>query len=106
MKNKKTGHTPGPWKVKWAGKLVNMYGWCVYPDSIKSYLLPIAWAFPCDMEDDGKKTEEANARLIAAAPELLAALESLLSAAEEDGGDLDGPIEQAKAAIAKAKGEK
>lgn len=48
----------------------------------------------------------ANARLIAAAPELLAALETLVSWADNDpernGYDF---VQQARAAIAKAKGE-
>lgn len=52
----------------------------------------------------GPVQHEANARLIASAPELLVALEELLAAAEEDGGELNDPIEKAKAAISKAKG--
>ena len=49
--------------------------------------------------------DEANARLIAAAPDLLDALERLLHMAEE--GSIPGPntLNQARAAIAKAKCE-
>ena len=54
-----------------------------------------------DMTDDEAK---ANARLIAAAPELLDALEGLLGLAERDGW-LHIAVNQARAAIAKAKGE-
>ena len=48
----------------------------------------------------------ANARLIAAAPELLEALEEIVSAADGDGwSQLDADLRKARAAIAKAKGE-
>jgi hypothetical protein len=53
---------------------------------------------------------EANARLIAAAPELLAALRTMVEACDADdgicpgGGPSGGDVEQAKAAIAKATG--
>lgn len=49
---------------------------------------------------------EANARLIAAAPELLEALEIMLKYAESYLAPSDGPIfETARAAIAKARGK-
>ncbi|WP_041862712.1 hypothetical protein [Bordetella petrii] len=62
----------------------------------------------------GERTQEANARLIAAAPELLDALESLLPMLADwhdefpdHVGDKEGPaIKAARAAIAKAKGER
>jgi hypothetical protein len=49
-----------------------------------------------------------NARLIAAAPELLEALERICRAQERCAGDnpLDGVIDDARAALAKAKGDK
>jgi hypothetical protein len=49
-------------------------------------------------------TSEADARLIAAAPELLAALETLLESADR-GVITEGDCAQARAAIATAKGE-
>ena len=46
-----------------------------------------------------------NARLIAAAPELLEALENLLKVHEGEGGTQYHAVDMARAAIAKAKGE-
>lgn len=59
------------------------------------------------MIDDTMTGWQANARLIAAAPDLLAALAPLVDAAPKDGGmiRLDGDeLARARAAIAKAKG--
>lgn len=50
------------------------------------------------------KEAEANARLIAAAPELLEALENLLAVNEGEGGTRYRAQDIARAAIAKAKG--
>lgn len=48
---------------------------------------------------------EANARLVAAAPELLEALEEIVSAADGDGwNQLDATLSKARAALAKATG--
>ncbi len=49
---------------------------------------------------------KANAVLIAAAPELLEALEAMMKFAESGTYDDDDPLELASVAIAKAKGEK
>jgi hypothetical protein len=48
----------------------------------------------------------ANATLIAAAPDMLNALNALCSEIAKESGDLDAPYEQARAAIAKARGVK
>lgn len=48
---------------------------------------------------------EADAHLIAAAPELLEALENLLKVHEGEGGTQHNAADMARAAIAKAKGE-
>lgn len=65
-------------------------------------------------EDLKEVEQKANARLIAAAPELLEALDDLIHLAESamlranyDGGeyDIDGELSDARAAIAKALGE-
>lgn len=50
--------------------------------------------------------DEANARLIAAAPDLLAAVEQVLIASEDGGGMDDIDWNGLRAAIAKAKGSK
>ena len=62
---------------------------------------------PCIGDHTEKRTrgnEEANARLIAAAPELLEALESMVAWANSNGTGGGYPGSQVAAAIAKAKG--
>lgn len=97
-------HTPGPWELETHydhnnDTHLNLYG------HIDTYLhKPIARLYPdCRFADDSDK---ANAYLIAAAPDLLAALEAV---AALDDGMLTTPalqaVHQARAAIAKAKGE-
>ena len=91
-----TKHTPGPWRT----------------DAHNG--------FPLDIEDPGEymiakatpcAKAEANARLIAAAPDLLAALESIASMYDYEAacGDLASRLYEAtclaRAAIAKATGE-
>jgi hypothetical protein len=111
----KTGtHTPGPWATAPA-----------FPDQV--YSVPEFERAQREEPDANPYDEslivetaghEANARLIAAAPELLAAVVVLLPHAEklmEASGAIDGlvdsrlnldcELEQAKKAIAKAKGE-
>lgn len=80
-------HTPGPWHVA---------NGC----QIRSAKDQIAKAW---MMRNGEGL--ANARLIAAAPEMLEALEEIVSAADGDGwSQLDADLRKARAAIAKAKG--
>ena len=88
-----TKHTPGPWRYD--------------TNEFSSYLVGadgsiIAGGEPHEGYMDGKNPDE---RLIAAAPDLLEALEDLLHQAKfykhEGGWD----FEQARAAIAKATGE-
>lgn len=118
MKNK-IEHTPGPW---WAEipKEGFYQGWGLIfskgkakkdrteyrPAPIVTYLMPCC----------GNMEDAANAQLIAAAPELLAALDKaadlLYASADKDrepgsyGRDCYDAMEAARAAIAKAKGEK
>ncbi len=63
------GHTPGPWT--WDGEPHNIIVWCG-PDKRVAFL----------MTSDGPT--EANARLIAAAPDMLSALEQALGHIEVD----------------------
>ncbi len=83
----KAKHTPGPWRVGDAGRTI------FQPVGIKA----VAY---CDKTENFR----ANARLIAAAPDLLEALERILGAAR---GTMDEvrARHEARAAIAKAKGE-
>lgn len=106
-------HTPGPWryisrnvdeKANWACRIpfaiehVPERSSCVEPiaDVLASTLLEV-----CDQPH-----AEANARLIAAAPEMLAVLERVRRWAEGDNINYmgDHPIALVRAAIAKATG--
>lgn len=89
MTNSTTNHTPGPWRVHAVAGLIQEAN----GHSIAAYT------------GTSQDEADANARLIAAAPELLAALEHLLAlnsgcAPEEEERGWD----QARAAIAKATG--
>ena len=93
-------HTPGPWKndgpTRQGGvRIVAPYKpTCTY---MVAEVLP-------DCPDDA--TRDANARLIAAAPDLLAALEKVLAAYEaaREPGHGTILIDEARDAIAKARG--
>ncbi len=85
-----TKHTPGPWEV--------FDTICI---GVMSTPRECDVAH-CSGHDSGRSRDEelANARLIAAAPDLLTALERILSYDDQVEG-----AEAARAAIAKAKGE-
>ena len=89
-------HTPGPWKVK-AHSTAVLAG----RKQICSHV-NAASVLPVNMVED-QKIANANARLIAAAPDLLEALQHLMVA---HGEQLDYAFQQAQDAIAKATGEK
>lgn len=99
-------HTPGPWvrmrAEPWTVENDDAYGH-TYTGIGAENEHPIALVVAADYQSDG--CFDANARLIAAAPDLLAALQGML---EAFGGfrDLAGnPVEEdvaARAAIAKA----
>ena len=106
-----TTHTPGPWSADW--------GYIVAPDvtgkHVDLYVATIA-----EEDEDGRVVPEherdANARLIAAAPDLLAALRGVVLCADARGDAepldayrtraamLPGQIARAYAAIARATG--
>lgn len=88
-------HTPGPWRVR--GKTFNLQIAIVGPSGELSDSIAYAW---------GQNDEaEANARLIAAAPELLEALESAVGAMQVLGHPPKyGALAKAQAALAKARG--
>lgn len=97
-----TKHTPGPWTATEEGKVAQVGGGFV----------PIRTPFRADAFVDGPNRSDhpeeelsANARLIAAAPELLAALVELYERAEH-GGNVDGlpEYEQARAGTGGAAG--
>lgn len=93
-----SNHTPGPWKANFA-------------ISGSVYIFGGDRNFVCVFNEwRDEANQEANARLIAAAPDLLEVLEKLLfmcQRQENFNDDGDGCMfERASAAIAKARGEK
>lgn len=83
-------HTPGPWQYH-----VTVDGDAIVAGGGK---VRVAEALVCDV---GYEDERANARLIAAAPDLLAACEAMIGTAKKAGMN----VSAFRAAIAKAKGE-
>lgn len=100
------GHTPGPWIVKGrvhsSGEAIRVES---HHPSADHRLYQV-----CDVLDaNGYPQNHANLRLIAAAPDLLDALQSIVADHEHCGDDWgdrrEAWIETARAAIARATGE-
>lgn len=95
-----TKHTPGPWSSDWQFIVANDPNG-VHPDI---YIAEIS-----ESDDEGRvasdEQQQANARLIAAAPELLKALEDALAyMVDYKKCQNEGLLNDMRAAIAKAKG--
>lgn len=85
-------HTPGPWQTPGDGRIFG-------PGEDGENIADATW-WP---SDDGRDSESlANANLIAAAPDLLAACEALLAASE---GRTSHAMDMVREAVAKATGE-
>ena len=101
----RTAHTPGPWHVTGSGE----HGEMIYADAGRTVA-----AWPYGGANPPESIEAmANARLIASAPALLAALENIENAMTlgherniEDSIDWPRYIAEARAAIAAARGER
>jgi hypothetical protein len=98
MTRSPTKHTPRPWRVKHNAKL----GW--------AGVLTEKGDIIADLDVDGQDFRDpeqalADARLIAAAPDMLEALETLYRAVCIADADLRPGEELARAAIKKARGE-
>ena len=91
-------HTPGPWFA--VGAQVETEN-----DSVPDICTCDPQVMRQSHLDWHPRTVEANARLIAAAPELLEALEMMLEMSEMGGFGKAAAEDVARAAIAKAKGE-
>lgn len=100
-------HTPGPWQIKSEYEPLTIIGNVDGPDDGQYHYTPI-----CEVEETLFHDENAaNARLIAAAPELLAALEcisEMLDTADDTplgqiGRLLDDMANRCTAALAKAR---
>ena len=99
-----TQHTPGPWKI---GEITGGQDggiWAEIDGQGHSGIAQVVWK----MEDDERTPRcEANARLIAAAPDLLEALQQISDYARTDGDIIAQHLAGiARAAIAKTTGEK
>jgi hypothetical protein len=106
MKNKKSEFSPGPWDVRpemgYAGQ------WGITDKDDRQLAL-------VDVDADDAKPSEgwvpcdegiANAKLMAASPEMLSVLQELVALiGDPDGATLDEAYDKAVAVIAKAKGE-
>ena len=88
-------HTHGPWRIERQNPSPTTGEWMI-AGSRPGYL--------AEVRDCGSGLQEANAKLIAAAPELLEALDLMVSTAT-DGGWPTASIVIARAAIVKAIGE-
>lgn len=92
-----TKHTPGPWYINWTRLSGNVIGFHI-ADAVRGSTLPICEHYGNPTLNSSNEAE-ANARLIAAAPELLAVLQEIMSWEENDEMTW-GP--RARAAIAEA----
>lgn len=95
-----TQHTPGPWSYEPDHSTHNLGGFLVTTTGGRFDLLEVPRSTP-----PTGGTAKANARLIASAPDLLAALEALMSDPEVTTVCAPEAWERADTAIAKAKGE-
>lgn len=100
-------HTPGPWKAVISEN--NAGGWVPMRQYItietESEIIAAYDTFSCEYPDDDENA--ANARVMAAAPDLLEALKRCVGSLRSvsPGGDGDHDVEFARAAIAKAEGQ-
>ena len=112
-------YTPGPWTYNYSGKDASTTGMgCGYGksqiiDSKGRALAGVAALAPDDgspMHERGTLSQatldllEANARLIAAAPDLLAALKELIYGVKEGGDRLERALDAAGDAVVRAEG--
>lgn len=91
--------TPGPWAVA-----IHDDAPVVLTDTERPWVIADIRAFETSKEDDGL----ANARAIAAVPDMIAALKAIVQwhdEAEKHGQKVGPDIDEAKAALAKARGE-
>lgn len=91
-------HTPGPWHVS-----ESLDGTMTEVMAGPIYIAPAVWQASVGT-DNQQQEREANARLIAAAPSLLEALEQIVSEAENEGMITESCIASARALISEAKG--
>ncbi len=94
-----TKHTPGPWKFDGDNE---RDGFDVFAEAPYNGILATAYYQSGESPED-KQEAEANARLIAAAPDMFAALEALIKSTDKYRVPNPVYIDQARAALAKVK---
>jgi hypothetical protein len=93
-------HTPGPWMVEpHADDDEVVYVCANY--TVRDGVTRATWIAECDLQDGNLPENHANARLIAAAPDLLKACKAAIA---ELITDLSQTADYLRAAIAKAEG--
>ena len=98
MTDKDARHTPGPWKAVEAAS--NPPGWLWVQNGPGALLADVHQNVNIPLD-----ARNANARLMAAAPELLEALQEIITAADGEGwSQLDAGFTKARVAVAKAMG--
>lgn len=98
-------HTPGPWKVSRADLTAQGFGYCRFVRTVNKSPMDVAEhiCHVCELGDAAE--DSANARLISAAPDLLAALQGLLSDKYLSDPINNDRMAAARAAVSKATGE-
>lgn len=100
-------HTPGPWYYDWTTKINGVIqGWSIGPAD--KPLDEVDHIDPVLTISNDADNAEANARLIAAAPELLEALIEMTCLMEQSNGVAHvkgGTLDKARQAIANARGQ-
>lgn len=92
-------HTPGPWRAGYIDEQDRRERMIVRAEAVDGH--PYVAICPNPLAG----SHEANARLIAAAPDLLAACELMLSSPKYGNAPSEAAVEAARAAIARARGE-
>lgn len=102
----KPTHTPGPWSFDNRDSDGRTWGyiWPAWEVSLPGATRPPAIARICHTRHKSVQEVDANTRLIAAAPEMLEALEAL-EQLDDDPNGWDEYCAKVRAAIRKAKGE-
>jgi len=96
-----TPHTPGPWEIETAKRFIGDSKE-TYDSLCVTFSSPLRAKLICELGADTLPDNPHNACLIAAAPDLLDALQAIVDAFGDQNSLL---IDQCKAALRKAKGE-